>query len=369
MPEQSAPSAIRRKLDAQTNPLDQDGMSPAKALRVAVLRAAEDAAELEAKLAGFSEEKTTLIDIVQRLEDPYLICLIEGPGGAVGLALWDCQIMSALVEQLITGRVVPSPADPRPPTRTDAAVIAEFMGMMLKVFDDGLAQIGDAPPVSGFRQVGLLEDSRAVTMALEDIDYRHYRLSLDLADGAKTGELQLIFPWNRVMPAASTGAGISRWKTDWRDVVKTTHAPIEAILHRTSMPISEIARLQVGTTILIPAEAIGAMSLEGENRHPVATGRLGQTNGHRAVRVCSMMPLSELKEQLLPDGPAVTGLAQPGAMTPAAPAMQDIDLGAQTMAPGPPDTAGPPDMVSVQTGDTDTGAPDPARAPAEEPAV
>jgi flagellar motor switch protein FliM len=64
-------------------------MSPAKAMRQAVARAAEDVAGMEASLSGFVQEKTTVDSIAKGLAEPHLIYLTEGPDGAIGLALWN----------------------------------------------------------------------------------------------------------------------------------------------------------------------------------------------------------------------------------------------------------------------------------------
>jgi len=121
-------------------------------------------------------------------------------------------------------------------------------------------------------------------MALEDTDYRVYRLSLDLGKGAKTGMLHLIFPW--APPGANSGSlDTETWNSLWQSAVSDAQAPIYAILERVQIPLDEITRFEVGTNVPVSTEAIGAVSLEGEGNQQVATGRLGQSNGHRAVLI------------------------------------------------------------------------------------
>jgi len=119
-------------------------------LRIAFARAAESAAEMEASIAGFVEERLDLAAIAERLVEPHLIFSTKVPGGAVGLAFWNTQAVSAFIEQLITGRIVPSAAENRTPTPTDAAVVGGVLNLIFSYFDAELKPIVSPPPGSGF---------------------------------------------------------------------------------------------------------------------------------------------------------------------------------------------------------------------------
>ncbi len=267
-------------------------MSPAKALRQAVARAAEDVAGMEASVSGFVQEITTVEQIVDRLKEPHLIYLTEGPDRAVGLALLNAQAMAAVIEQMTTGRVVPSQADPRQATRTDAVIVATILDRILEIFDEGLAQITDAPQVAGYRQSVALEDGRAITMALEDMPYRLYRLALDFGRGAKSGELSLIFPCDPTGQGANASVMQAQWRANWRHAVMQSEVSVEAVLHRFTIPLDELGSLAAGTYVPVPVECVGRVSLEGSDRRCVATGKLGQCGGHRAIRLAAG-PVSE----------------------------------------------------------------------------
>ncbi|MGR3344879.1 MAG: FliM/FliN family flagellar motor switch protein, partial [Paracoccaceae bacterium] len=204
-----------------------------------------------------------------------------------GLALLNAQAMAAVIEQMTTGRVVPSQADLRTATRTDAVIVATILDRILEIFDEGLAQVTDAPPVAGYRQSVSLEDGRAITMALEDMPYRLYRLALDFGRGAKTGELSLIFPDDPSGRGANASSVQARWRANWRNAVMQSEVLVEAVLHRFTIPLDELGNLEVGTFVPIPLECVSRVSLEGSDRRSVATGKLGQCNGHRAVRVAA----------------------------------------------------------------------------------
>lgn len=284
MPDPDTQPVLRRKIGAPASPFDQDGISPAKALRIAIARAGEAAAELEVAIAGFSETKVNLEEIAKILEEPHMIFKIISPVAGIGLALWDTQSVSAFLEQLITGRVVPSAAEKREPTPTDAAILSSVFNSIMSGFDAELGQIAGLPPVQGYRYAGTFDDGRAVSMALDDVAYRQYQVSLDLGNSAKKGMLHLIFPWEKASTGSANSGG-KQWSNRWHDAVQDAEAPVLAILHRLAKPLSEIAQFEIGTTIAIPTEAIGMVSLEGQDHRAVAAGRLGQSNGHRAVRI------------------------------------------------------------------------------------
>ncbi|MFV2002692.1 MAG: FliM/FliN family flagellar motor switch protein, partial [Paracoccaceae bacterium] len=280
-------SVLQRKVNARAPQPEPLGMSPAKALRLAVARACEEVAGMEASVSGFVQEKTTVDAIIAALGEPHLIFLTEGPDGAIGLALLNAQAMAAIIEQLTTGRVVPGRAEPREATRTDAVVVATVLDRLLEVFDDGLGRMQTPPPVAGFRQAVSLPDGRAVKMALEEMPYRLFRLSLDFSHGAKTGELRLIFPFDLSDQGASDATLQARWRNQWHQALSQTQTDVEAVLHRFSLPLDEIESLRVGALIPVPASAVAAVSLEGGDGRCVATGKLGQCGGHRAVRIIS----------------------------------------------------------------------------------
>ena len=300
MAELDTPTALRRKLTAPANPLDSAGMSPAKALRVAVARAFEDAAELEVAVSSFKETKETLAQISQSLEKPHLIFSLKGPGAAVGLGLWNLQAVAGLIEQLITGRVVPSEAENRIPTATDAAIIRNVQNLILQKFDKELAQLSKAPPVSGFRCAGVFEDGRAVLMALEDLEYRSYQLTLDFHHGAKTAEIRLIFPWERAGASPEQANQGAAWATAWQESVHATKAAVSAVLHRIRLPLADITQMQVGGMVPIPIQAIGKVVLQGSDGQAVALGRLGQSEGHRAVRITGTVSTSQASPEQAP---------------------------------------------------------------------
>lgn len=281
---------LRRKIGEQSQQAELSGMTPRKALRLAIARAAQDFVSLEIRATGCQEQPVSVGEIVETLAESALILLLEGPERSLGLAIIDQNVLSGLVEFLTTGRVIPSAPEPRKPTRTDAMMISELLNETLSIFDAELNQIHGAQPLIGFRQLLALEDSHAVAMALEEMPYRQFRLTVDLDGGAKSGDICLCFPKHRSPKSEELLRKQKNWQETWHHHVMGLHAPIEAIIHRLPMSVSRISNLQIGDLIPIPAAQIAAVSLEGSDCCRVATGKLGQSAGFRAIRIGTELP-------------------------------------------------------------------------------
>lgn len=288
MTDDAANSALRRKAGAGRPPPEPSALSPASLLRKAVAQAAEDMHELVATVAGFDESRVTLGALIEGLPDPALLMLMAAQDGRRGLAIADVQIVTALVEHLTMGRIVPGEAAARKPTRTDAVMVSDFLDRVLGLFDRALNTLGDAPPVVSFRCGTVLAEPRMVQMALEDVDYRLYRLRIDLGRGARVGEALLAFPFAKVRSVGASPADAAGWQKNLKAAVMQSEVPVRAALHRVVMPLSEIVRWEPGQMLEIPASALAAVELEGVDGRVVGTAKLGQVAGNRALRVQTM---------------------------------------------------------------------------------
>ncbi|MBV1903665.1 MAG: FliM/FliN family flagellar motor switch protein [Marinosulfonomonas sp.] len=303
------PTVLRSKIGKQSAQAETRGMSVRKALRLATVRAGRGMGELVATLAGCQQSRADLAQVVTAVEGPQLLFLIGGPQDTRGLAIVDAVLVGGVVEYMTTGRVVHAPPEERAPSRTDAIMLGELLDRILMAMDKELLGSVNQPPVTGFRSSALLDDARAVGMALEDLPYHRFDLSIDLADGAKTGEMWLFFPKPVVATDADAGQQIKKWSDAWQAHVDRIPARIDAVLHKFSMPLDELQNLQVGSLIPVPAEQVGAVRLTGSDRNAVAIGKLGRAHGFRAVRIASQVDLqrvrafAEVTTAIAPTGP------------------------------------------------------------------
>jgi len=279
-------SAMRRKAGVGRPPPDVQPMSPAKALRVAAAKAAEDSIGLVMQVTHVAEERSSILRLPEQLPDDALLSLLEGPDNAYGLAVFDRNVVSAVVEQQTTGKVLKLPPEERAPTATDAVMCTEITDHILSLFETNVAEVADPPHVEGFRVAAQLREARSISIAFEDVPYRVYRISVSLGRGVREGEILLVFPYARATPKPVPGAP-NNFGRDFQAVVMTSEARLDTVLHRIRLPLADVMSLEVGMVLSIPRSAVSKVELRADDRL-VSRAQLGQINGKRAVRLIFM---------------------------------------------------------------------------------
>lgn len=337
-------SVIHRKAQVARDEFDAREMSPAKALRLSLAKAADRLFDLALTVGTVEQTVMPQSAIEAEIGDEGLLVLLDGQGGARGALSLDIQFLAALIEVQLMGQVRPGEAAPRPVTRTDAAIAAPLIDALLDGFDQNQQEAEADHVPGGFRFGDLMEDARALSLALGAPDYDLYRLTADLGPRAKTGVLNLILPRRPVAEdpiGKDMGGGLAA-----RLEQNAMNAPVtlDAVLGRMSLPLDRICAWQPGTVLPLNPDALAETQMVGAKGHVVARVKLGQLNGFRAVRL------------LLPEAPP----ANPPAGGPGvAPKVQVIDHVAESPAvrPAPaPDLQEPANMMD------EAGFPDDAAA-------
>ncbi|PID36529.1 MAG: flagellar switch protein FliM [Rhodobacterales bacterium] len=279
-------SVMRRLAGAGRPPPEIAALTAEKALRGAVAQAGEDVAALVVSAGTVARGRMTLARLPEEMPENGLLALLEGPEGRFGLLVLDPQALAALIEMQTMGRVLPRPAPPRVPTRTDAIMCADFIDRVLELLEGRVteAALPDAPALTGFRYALALPDLRAVQLTLEDIPFRHFAAPLDLANGAKTGHLHLILPAELAAKPRAAAEDPER-RAAYQQRMMRVEAQLTAVLHRVTLPLAAVNRLEIGAQLDIPQEAIRQITLEDCHQNPVAKGRLGQAHGFQALRI------------------------------------------------------------------------------------
>jgi flagellar motor switch protein FliM len=210
----------------------------------------------------------------------------------MGLWIADTAVLAGLVEVQTLGRVSQAPAASRKPTRTDAAMVAELVDAALKGLETGLADDPDLVWAGGFRYASFLDDPRPLGLLLEDEPYRVLRAEVSLAGGAKTGAILLAVPaegrGKRPVPAADAKPAVDPgpiFAAALADRVSGADSQLEAVLARLTLPISVMMALQPGEVLPLPLATLDRITFEGIDGRRLATGKLGQNRGMRAVRL------------------------------------------------------------------------------------
>lgn len=285
MNDQTEISAIRRKAGAGRVPTDGAGMTPAKAFRLAVSKAAEVELGLAVRVKSIKEELLNQAQLLEVLDGESLLLMLEGPENGKGIAVFDMQVVSAVIEVQTLGFVVASKANARPPTRTDSAMCEAMLDRVLQEFEGHLTDGSSAFWATGFRFDRQMENLRLLGLALEDVPYRMFHLQLDMADGAKLGDVQIIMPAEGISRKKANDAADGGWAQAMEHTVGDSHVEISGVLHRVQKSLTEVQVMKVGDLIALPKSAIGNVVLEGADGCDVGVARLGQQNGYRALRI------------------------------------------------------------------------------------
>lgn len=278
-------STLQRKAGTGRAKSEGVGMTPAKAFRLAVSKAAQVELGLAARVQTINETRLEHAQLLEALDADTLLLMLEGPHGAAGVAVVDIEIISALIEVQTLGLVIASPAIKRPPTRTDSAMCEAVLDQILQRFEVYLAEGSAAAWATGFRFEKRINSVRLLGLALADVPYRVFHLQLDLADGAKNGVLQIVLPADGVVLDKPDGEAGSGWMQALEKNVGASHVEISAVLHKVQMSLAEVQALRPDGLINVPKAAIADIFMEGSDGTVVGRARLGQQNGHRALRL------------------------------------------------------------------------------------
>ncbi len=297
------------------------GPSPAAAAGIgriwgnAVARVAEDRLALPLESGAAVIGPAAVAPFLAGIPANAMLLRLDGPAGAQGLALVGPDAVAALVEMHTMRRLRPVAPDPRPPTRTDAAIVSPVIDASLAMLT-GSADEGLVPNwAAGWKVAAFAPDPRPLGLTMPDIGYQRMTLPLIFGlDRARASDLSLLMPDTGSVAIPPPMA--DKAPEDWRDrlgrVTMPAPAEVRGVLWRLKMPLGAIALLKPGDSLTIPDEAIDGVRVESSDGGCLAVGRLGQLRGDRAVRLREVAGAEGQFRAPPPDGPG-GGLSLSGA--------------------------------------------------------
>jgi flagellar motor switch protein FliM len=256
-------------------------MTAARAWHLMLPRAAEEELGLALSVLSVSEATQPVPAALAGLPEDGLLLALRDPEGRGGLCCLDAGLLSAVIEVLTTGQVLPAAPTQRRPTTVDAALAGGVVDAAISAFDTAVAEMAERPPASGLRAEGHLADLRAAAMLLAEGPVQVTQVGVDLGQGARQGRLVVLAAPRK--PRA--GKARRPLAEDLRPAVMEGQVALQAVLHRAVLPLSRIRALAPGQVLPVPAGALGALSVEGGDGRSVAGARLGQVDGWKAVRL------------------------------------------------------------------------------------
>ncbi|WP_054303259.1 FliM/FliN family flagellar motor C-terminal domain-containing protein [Gemmobacter sp. LW-1] len=285
---------IRRKLaGAQAARLPDGGVE--RALPLALARAARERLGCDLTVSGLAAHRFSLAELLEQPPDLALIAILEGPREATGVMVLDSGLLAALIEVQTLGHVAPQSAAPRRPTRTDAAMVADWVDAALAALEEALLTEEDLVWTDGFRYASYLDEPRPLALMLEDAPFKVLTCDLRFAAG-REGRVILALPAEghgrrpqrkTPLPAPDPMEGPG-FTAALADRLAEAEAVVEAVLCRVTLPLNEVLRLAPGGVLPLPGAQIDQIRLEGGNGQVAGQGRLGQNRGMRAVRLTAL---------------------------------------------------------------------------------
>ena len=304
MSDGTANTVIHRKARVAREEYQARAMSPAKALRLALATSADQMFDLPLVVTALEQVELSQTALRREFDGGGLLMLLDGPGGACGGVRVDLALLTALIEVQTTGRVTGRVPSDRPVTRTDAAIAAPLIDAALTGAETLLGEDSPDHWAIGYRFGVMMEDARAMTLALHAPAFHVFRLYVEVGEVAQTGVITVLLP----VPAA-----VKVRKNDPKhanDSLRTLEhsamdAPVslKAVLGRIRLPLARVCALEVGEVLAFSMERPMETRLEINQKHTVAVGRLGQVNGARAVR---LSPEGRSSSQGTPDSAAIS---------------------------------------------------------------
>jgi flagellar motor switch protein FliM len=261
---------------------------PARILRLALARTANSMMDLALTLEDPQDRPMSLAEVLECVEERALILLLSGPTEAPGLCLISPALMSGLIEWQTLRRYSIAAPSPRAPTRTDASIISGWIDRVLAEFTTALPPGCSLAAEAPYRFGSFLPDPRPLGHLLEDVAHRVLIAGISLGGGAREGTLVFAFPAPEQLAADKGGVGgaaAADWQTTVERNVLGAETRLDAVLGRIRLTLSALVDLRVGGRVPLPMSMIDQVRLEGPDGRALATGRLGQSKGHRALKL------------------------------------------------------------------------------------
>lgn len=287
-----AEGILQRKLAAQAAQAAEGAPGADRAWRLALARAARDLMALRLDIRRLTADRRSLAELLELPPERALIAMLEGPGEGLGVIILSPAVLAGIIEMQTMGRVSSNAAPARRPTRTDAAMVADFIDGALVRLEQALAEEADLIWAGGFRYASFLDDARPLGLLLEDADYRVMSVEAALGDGAKAGPVILALPAAgrgvRPVPKADPGEAAlagPAFTAALSEQVLAADCELRAVLCKMSLPLKAMLALAPGDCLTLPAAGVDRIAFEALDGRKLAEGRLGQNRGMRAVKL------------------------------------------------------------------------------------
>ncbi|MBW7921362.1 MAG: FliM/FliN family flagellar motor switch protein [Rubellimicrobium sp.] len=260
-------------------------LSPTRALRIALTRAAETVAGLGVTALGAADDEADLADLLARVGDDWLFLRLDAATGP-GIAAFDPALLMALVEMQTCGCLMAREPDARAPTAADAALAEPLVGAFL----DELAPLAAGTALDGWPGACVpgprLADRRVIGLVLPETRFRIASVSAWLGTGERQGAFLIGLPVNAPPDWQGERQAIAAdWRAALGESVMEARLSLDIVLDRVPLPLESVADLVPGQVLPLPGVQVTGARVETARGLCIGAGRLGQSAGMRALRL------------------------------------------------------------------------------------
>jgi flagellar motor switch protein FliM len=286
-------STMRRKTQAGRALHQSRTVSVLKALRLSLSKVGNDLFELPLATLGATQDIVGNDACTQVFQDDHLLILLDGPAGTRGAVMLDPVLVGGLIQQQTMGAVQPVKQDgpARVMTATDATLIEPMINMLLERAAPLPESEEERCLLTGFKFGAKAQDVRLLMLALDADEFHILRFTLDLAKGARQGELLFCLPVPPPPPKVAvhdpddrengtSGAG----KTLCENVL-TLKADLVVSLTQIQLSIRAAGALRVGQVLDLGMVSFDDAQVRTRQGRVLGRGVLGQQDGMRALRL------------------------------------------------------------------------------------
>lgn len=294
MSQPTAANALRRKTSVGQRAREMHGLTPTRALRVALARAAGDLWELPLSVTSVAHSCVEIDALGGEVDGAALMLLLDGPEGFRGAMLVDRPLLMSVTEVQTIGAVTERPPGDRPFTPTDAALFAPLADAMLERMDVTLHgseedraafDRSEAAWALGYRFGAMVEDTHNLLLALEGEAFHLLRIDIDIAAGMRKGTMMLCLP-DRPPPVVAPQEPTSGTEPGAHaEVLATVPTKLTATLPKMRMPLSRASALKPGDVLPLDPAAFQNVLLQSADGQSLARCLLGKIGDMRAVRL------------------------------------------------------------------------------------
>jgi flagellar motor switch protein FliM len=291
---------LRRKLRADRVVPESTAISPVKAVRQCMARAADQIFSMAVRIGGIRQSRVDVADVVAQIDETWALFPLLHDDGEVGAFCLDPSTVTAFVEHQTMGRVSDTPDSFRELTRTDKALAQPFLHTFLSLFDDLLAGEPTEYWTCGYLCDDAAESRHVLALQLEATEFRAFEITLDVVGVARSGTLRFFLPLKEPGMPKPKKVRSSRFEPkpdvpdetpqpapgkSMRPVALNAQIELNAVMCSNSVPLSKLNDLKPGELLHLPRDPLSQSRVEHSSGHTSIPARLGQLHGMRAVRL------------------------------------------------------------------------------------